>query len=617
MLLEEIHMRFIQLMKLGKGLYTYMLIAIVLLVFSRVTYSMIPLFTQYVFKTLLEQPGISDPNLIFNDVNLPSVLTRYFALSESVMEEIIKVAVILMVLQIVRFLFRYIELYIRGFVQNQMGQNLRVKMYRHIQGLPYTFHNNSDSGDLIQRSTSDIETSVRFVSGTFMEFIFLFSTLIFGAYQIYAINALMVFILLGIMPFVAISSIWYFKKNDKMYQEVEEAESSMMTVIQENLSSARIVRAFGNEAYEIKKMREKNDTHREKRLKTGKIVSRYWGIMDFIAIIQYVFVSVLGIFFLERNVLDPAQITAVLGLVGMLIWPIRGLGHMINDYAKALASSKRIFEILHKPLEFETDGKLKPEIKGSITFDHVSFKFDDTESHVLKDISFDIKAGETVAFIGRTGSGKSTIMNLLMRMYDYDKGEIRIDGVVLKDIDKKHMRSHLGVVLQEPFLFSKTVFENITIANRKATKERVFYAAQTASLERDIKTFKKGYETIVGEKGTTLSGGQKQRVAIARILVSEKPILIFDDALSAVDSQTDLLIREALKNQTNKQTTLIITHRMATAREASKIIVLDKGLIEAIGTHDELILKPGLYQDLWNIQGRLEKEFLDALESEV
>ena len=610
-------MRFIQLMKLGKGLYTYMLIAIVLLVFSRVTYSMIPLFTQYVFKTLLEQPGISDPNLIFNDVNLPSVLTRYFALSESVMEEIIKVAVILMVLQIVRFFFRYIELYIRGFVQNQMGQNLRVKMYRHIQGLPYTFHNNSDSGDLIQRSTSDIETSVRFVSGTFMEFIFLFSTLIFGAYQIYAINALMVFILLGIMPFVAISSIWYFKKNDKMYQEVEEAESSMMTVIQENLSSARIVRAFGNEAYEIKKMREKNDTHREKRLKTGKIVSRYWGIMDFIAIIQYVFVTVLGIFFLERNVLDPAQITAVLGLVGMLIWPIRGLGHMINDYAKALASSKRIFEILDKPLEFETDGKLKPEIKGSITFDHVSFKFDDTESHVLKDISFDIKAGETVAFIGRTGSGKSTIMNLLMRMYDYDKGEIRIDGVVLKDIDKKHMRSHLGVVLQEPFLFSKTVFENITIANRKATKERVFYAAQTASLERDIKTFKKGYETIVGEKGTTLSGGQKQRVAIARILVSEKPILIFDDALSAVDSQTDLLIREALKNQTNKQTTLIITHRMATAREASKIIVLDKGLIEAIGTHDELILKSGLYQDLWNIQGRLEKEFLDALESEV
>jgi ATP-binding cassette subfamily B protein len=202
-------------------------------------------------------------------------------------------------------------------------------------------------------------------------------------------------------------------------------------------------------------------------------------------------------------------------------------------------------------------------------------------------------------------------------MYDYEHGEIRIDGVILKDIDKKHVRSHLGVVLQEPFLFSKTVFENITIANRKATKERVFYAAQTASLERDIKTFKKGYETLVGEKGTTLSGGQKQRVAIARILVSEKPILIFDDALSAVDSQTDLMIRDALKNQTHKQTTLIITHRMATAREASKIIVLDKGVIEAIGTHDELILKPGLYQDLWHIQGKLEKEFLDALESEV
>jgi ATP-binding cassette subfamily B protein len=258
-------------------------------------------------------------------------------------------------------------------------------MYRHIQGLPYTFHNNSDSGDLIQRSTSDIETSVRFVSGTFMEFIFLFSTLIFGAYQIYAINALMVVILLGIMPFVAISSIWYFKKNDKMYQEVEEAESKMMTVIQENLSSARIVRAFGNEAYEIQKMREKNDAHLEKRLKTGKVVSRYWGIMDFIGISQYVLVTGLGVYFINKSVMDPAQIAAVLGLVGMLIWPIRGLGHMINDYAKALAASKRVFEILDKESEYNHDGTLTPEIKGHIEFKHVSFKFDDTEEALLKD----------------------------------------------------------------------------------------------------------------------------------------------------------------------------------------------------------------------------------------
>jgi ATP-binding cassette subfamily B protein len=604
-------------MKLGRGLFKFMVLAIVLLVFSRVTYSMIPLFSQYVFKRLLEQPGVSDPNLIFNDVNLPNFLIRYFEASNSIIEEITLVALVLFGLQLVRFIFRFIELYIRGYVQNKMGQNLRLKMYKHIQSLPYKFHNNSDSGDLIQRSTSDIETSVRFVSETFMEFIFLFSTLIFGAYQIYIINSTMVIILLSIIPFVAISSIWYFKKNDKMYQEVEEAESSMMTVIQENLSSARIVRAFGNESYEIRKMREKNDAHMKKRLKTGKIVSIFWGITDFIGISQYVLVIGLGIIFLENNLMDPAQIAAVLGLVGMLIWPIRGLGHMINDYAKALAASKRIFEIFSLASEYEHDGLETPEIKGNIEFKNVSFKFDDTEEHLLKNISFSIKQGETVAFIGRTGSGKSTIMNLLMRMYEYDQGEILIDGINIKDIQKQHIRKHLGVVLQEPFLFSKTVYENITISNKDASKERVSFASQTAALERDIKTFKKGYETIVGEKGTTLSGGQKQRVAIARILVAEKPILIFDDALSAVDAKTDMMIREALNKSSNKQTTLIITHRIATAREADKIIILDNGVIQDVGIHEELINKKGLYQDLWNIQGKLEQSFLESLESEA
>jgi ATP-binding cassette subfamily B protein len=610
-------MRFFQLMSLGKHLYRYMFIAILLLVFSRYTYSLIPLFSQYIFKVLLEQPNIMDEAIVLNDVNLPLILTDFFKSSQTVTEEIIKVAVVLIMLQGIRFFFRYIELYLRGFVQNQMGQNLRLKMYQHIQALPFKFHNNSDSGDLIQRSTSDIETSVRFVSGTFLEFIFLFSTLLFGAYQIYVINQTMVFILLGFIPFYAIASIWYFKKNDKMYQEVEEAESKMMTVIQENLSAARIVRAFGNEAYEIKKMKEKNDEHLNKRIKTGKIVSRFWGIMDFIGISQYVLVTVLGVYFLNQGAMDPAQIAAILGLIGMLIWPIRGLGHMINDYAKALAASKRVCEILEKKTEYEQDGHLTPDIKGHIEFKKVSFKFDDTENFLLKEISFEIKPGETVAFIGRTGSGKSTIMNILMRMYDYNEGDILIDGYSLKEIKKQHIRKQLGVVLQEPFLFSKSVYENITIANRAATKDSVSFAAQAASLERDIKTFKKGYDTLVGEKGTTLSGGQKQRVAIARILVSEKPILIFDDALSAVDAKTDMMIREALKALSIKHTTLIITHRMATAKEADKIIVLDKGKIEAIGKHDDLIQQKGLYQDLWRIQGKLEQDFLDTLGSEV
>ena len=606
-------MRLKQLIILGKGLYHYILLAIVLLIFSRITYSMIPLFTQYVLKRLLEQPGVGDTE-VYNQVNLPEIFIRFFESANSFLNEILYVAIILMALQFVRFLFRFIELSIRGFVRHTMGQNLRLKMYEHIQKLPYKFHNNTDSGDLIQRSTSDIETSVNFLSRTLMDMLFLVSTLVFGAYQLYVLNGTLTIILLTIIPFVGVASVWYFRKNDKMYHDVEEAESKMMTVIQENLSSARIVRAFGNEAYEIEKLRIKNDHHRDMRLRTGKIVSKFWGTMDFIGISQYVLVIGLGIYFMNQNQMDAAQIAAALGLVGMLIWPIRGLGHILNDYAKALAASKRIYEILNLETEYVKNGTMTPEIKGHLVFEHVSFKFDDTENILFKDLSFEILPGETVAFIGRTGSGKSTLMNMLMRMYEYQSGHIYLDGVELRDIEKTYLRSHLGVVLQEPFLFSKTVYDNIAIANRKADRSKIMMAAQAASLEKDIKTFQQGYDTLVGEKGTTLSGGQKQRVAIARVLVSEKPVLIFDDALSAVDTQTDLLIREALSKMNKKQTTLIITHRMTTAKEADKIIVIDQGFVQAVGNHEVLSKQAGLYQELWKIQGKLEEDFLKTLE---
>jgi len=607
-------MRVKKLLSLGKGFYKWMILVTILILFSRFTYSLVPLFMQYLLRLLLLQPGISEPGLVLSAVNLPNMFIRFFEATQLVSEQVIRIAVVLMALQIVRFTFRFVELYIRGFVQHTLGQILRVKMYKHIQSLPFKFHNNSDSGDLIQRSTSDIETTVGFLSGTLMEFIFLISTLFFGAYQIFMINQFLVFLSLGVLPFVGYTSIWYFRKNDKMYQHIEETESEMMTIIQENLSSARIVRAFGNEAYEIQKMEDKNNRHMKARIETGKIVSRYWGIMDFIAISQYIVVVLIGVFFMQRGTMDAPQIAASLGLIGMLIWPIRGLGHMLNDYAKALAASKRIIDILEIPSEYVEDGTETPEIKGHIVFENVSFKFEDTSEMLFKDVSFEILPGETVAFIGRTGSGKSTLMNLLMRMYEYDSGHIYIDGVELRAIKKEHIRKHLGVVLQEPFLFSKTVYENIAIADRHANRNQIIHAAQIASLERDIKTFKKGYETVVGEKGTTLSGGQKQRVAIARILIAQKPILVFDDALSAVDTKTDLMIREALNQRNRTQTTLIITHRMTTAREADKIIVIDKGLIQAIGSHDTLSKQPGLYLELWKIQGKLEEDFLKSIE---
>jgi len=608
-------MRMIKLFSLAKGFFVLFIVAAFLTAFHQWTYSNVPLFTQYLMKTLLAVPGIAPGNVSVGEVNLPRFLIAFFEQGDEVMGIIIRIAVSLMVLQAFRFSLRFFEMWLKGSLQEQLAEKMRVRLYGHIQDLNYEFHNKSDSGDLIQRCTTDIETTTGFLTGRMLDVVHLVSTLFFGAYQLIYINQTMVWVSLAIVPFVAVSSTVYFVKIEKIFESIEETESKMMTVVQENLSGARVVRAFANEVYEIEKMETKNSEYRDALKRANKIVAMYWGIMDFIGITQYLVIIAIGVYGVRNGTMDASGIVASLALIGMLIWPVRGLGRIINDFTKALVASDRINHILDQPSEYDDDGTLTPEVKGDIEFKDVSFKFSDTEEHLLKQVNFKISAGQTVAIIGRTGSGKSTIINLLLRMYDYQSGDILIDGISLKQFKKKHIRQQIGVVLQDPFLYSKTVFENIAIAHKNVEKDRVFLAAETAALEKDIKTFKQGYDTLVGEKGTTLSGGQKQRVAIARVLVADKPILIFDDALSAVDTKTDMMIREALLNKTYQHTTIIITHRITTAKEADQIIVIDQGKIAEIGTHDELAHKEGLYKKLWDIQGKLESEFQAILKA--
>lgn len=608
-------MRLRRLLGLARGFFVLFLVAAFLTAFHQWTYTNIPLFTQYLIRHLLQQPGIGDATVIVNPVNLPSFVIDYLARGTSVLNVVIRIATGLLTLQFFRFTLRFFEMSLRGFLHERMGERMRIKMYRHIQDLPYEFHNKADSGDLIQRVTSDVETTTNFLTGRLLDIVFLMATLFFGAYQLYLINPIMVWVSLSIVPLVAASSTIYFLKIDKIFKAIEEMESEMMTVIQENLSGARVVRAFANEQYEIEKMEGKNHVYTKELIRANKIVAIYWGAMDFVGIVQYLVIIAIGVHFVQRGLMDAAAVVAALMLVGMLIWPIRGLGRIINDFGKALVASDRINEIIDKVSEYQKDGSQTPEIKGQIEFKDVSFKFSDTDQHLLTHVNFTIDAGQTAAIIGRTGSGKSTIINLLLRMYDYQSGDILIDGIPLQDIQKKHIRRHIGVVLQDPFLYSKTVYENIAIAQKDADQESVRRAAEIAALEKDIKTFKQGYETIVGEKGTTLSGGQKQRVAIARVLVADKPILIFDDALSAVDTKTDMMIRNALADKESKQTTIIITHRITTAKEADQIIVIENGSIAAIGTHAVLSKQPGLYKKLWSIQGKLEQEFQAMLKA--
>ena len=335
-------------------------------------------------------------------------------------------------------------------------KKMRNKLYDHIQSLDYTYHNNVDTGDLVQRVTSDIEAMSNFMSNRLPEFFRLIATVIFGAIQIYSISPLMVWIALAMVPISAVSSVIFFKKVDKAFKEIEKSESGMMTVIQENLSGSRIVRAFANEQYEIDKLEKQNKKYSEEFMKFQTISSRYWGFSDTLAMMQYLVTIIIGVMFVRNNAdITGGQIIAVLMLLGMLIWPIRGLGRMIGDFGRSLVATQRIFEILGHKSEFEVNGTLKPEIKGEIEFKDVYFQFPDGKNNLLNGVNFKVEAGQTVAIIGRTGSGKTTIINLLSRMLETTQGDILLDGVSIKDIEKHHLRKNMGIVLQEPFLFSK------------------------------------------------------------------------------------------------------------------------------------------------------------------
>jgi len=293
--------------------------------------------------------------------------------------------------------------------------------------------------------------------------------------------------------------------------------------------------------------------------------------------------------------------------VGMLLWPVRQLGRVLTDMGKALVSIERIQEILDEPIEDLDEGDSIKKIKGNIEFKNVSFYYEKGKS-ILDNVSFKVKQGQTVAILGPTGSGKSTLVGLLPRLYDNQEGSIKIDGIDVKKISKRVLRENIGIVLQEPFLFSKTLKDNIRLATSETEEKEIFKAAKVASVHDVIKSFDDGYETAVGEKGVTLSGGQKQRVAIARTIINRSPILIFDDSLSAVDTETDAAIRKRLKKLENKATTFIISHRLITLAEADIILVLDEGKIVQQGTHLDLIEQEGLYKRVWSIQNSLEEE---------
>ncbi len=597
-----------KLLKWAKPFIFLLLVICLLTIIVPVTYSYVPQFIKYVFDNVLEQKDAVN--------TLPAFLINFFNSFDPI-KCVIVVGISLVIFQVLRGGLMLLNGYLKGYYAEGIAQNMRNKLFRHIGNLSFSYHNNVDSGDLIQRCTSDIETIKGFLSNQLPQILYIFASLISGAIQMASINVGIMLITFCVIPINFIASAIYFKYVSRKFDEIEKVEANMTTCIEENVNGARVVKAFAREKEEIEKFDKKNTTYKDEVEKMNRAMAYFWGFSDGITILQYAVTIGYCIFLAEKNLVGVGDIVVCISYISMLVYPIRSLGRIIGDFGKSIVAAKRVDEILSKDDEYVINGTLKPEIKGNISFKNVSFKFDDAESELLNNISFDIKAGETIAIVGKTGCGKSTIVHILERMLEYTSGSILIDGVELKDIDKKWLRKNIGIVLQDPFLYNKTIMENVRISSPNKSVDDVYRASQMAHVHNDILNFDKKYETLVGEKGVTLSGGQKQRLAIARMLILNKPVLIFDDSLSAVDTETDQSIRNSIKKYSKETTTIIITHRITTAKEADKIIVLENGCISDMGTHADLANRDGLYASLWKIQGALEEEFLNLVEKEV
>ncbi len=487
-------------------------------------------------------------------------------------------------------------------------KRLHDALFYHTQKLPMSFHSKHQTGDIIQRCTSDTEVIRKFIASQLTE-IFRTTFLIgISLYMMFSMNVRLSFISLAFIPVIVLYSGVFYTLISKSFRVADEAEGALSSVVQENLSGVRVVRAFGRQQFEIDKFDEKNISFSKFWIKLGSISGIYWSLGDLITGLQIMAIIVVGVIEAVDGNLTAGEYISFISYSQSLIWPVRGLGRILSEMSKAGVSFDRVDYILGADEEPHSEDDVKSLSNCDIEFDNVSFEYEEGIP-ILKNVSFKIKTGETFAILGSTGSGKSTIISLLGRFYDVKEGDgsIKIGGVDIRKIDLKTLRETVGIILQEPFLYSRTIEENIKSAQSSKSLAEVRSAAEIACVDDNITEFTDGYDTMVGEKGVTLSGGQKQRVSIARTLMSETPVLIFDDSLSAVDAQTDSKIRKALKERLKESTVIIVSHRITTLMQADKILVIDDGKVVESGSHEELLNQNGIYKEVYDVQMHREE----------
>jgi len=482
-------------------------------------------------------------------------------------------------------------------------KTMRDQLFGHIERLPFSWHMKNKTGDIIQRCTSDIDTTKNFLSEQLTSVFRISLLLVLSVTFMASMHPVLTLIALIPTPVIIAYSFHFHRKVHDGFLDCDENEGKLSAMAQENLTGVRVVRAFGRERAEIDKFQKQNDHYTALWEKMAKIMSRFWSVSDILSGTQVMLVVVFGAWFCVHGNLNEGEYIAFISYNSMLVWPIRMLGRMIGEMSKAGVSIDRVAYIMDSPIEQDDPDAVDAPMDGDICFEHVSFAYENAPQ-MLHDIHFTMKAGTTLGILGGTGSGKTTMMLLLDKLYPLEEGNgrITVGGVDIRKIRTAHLRRNIGMVLQEPYLFSRTIGENIGILSEKPDLEAVRSAAAAAVLDETVCSFASGYDTMVGERGVTLSGGQKQRAAIARTLMGDTPILIFDDSLSAVDTETDTKIRRAIQQRFGKASVILISHRITTLSAADKIIVLDRGRIVEEGTHEQLKAGGGIYQKIYETQ---------------